>query len=358
MTHLHSIGREKTALRTPPSAFTLVELLVVITIIGILIALLLPAVQAAREAARRMQCTNQLKQIGLGLHNYAQVHSGFPPVAIISSANAPADPINGQWRISPDAYPAAAGQHGTSWMLLILPYIEMGNLYDDWDFTCNVEANANGTPTAAHSHKVAQTEISTYYCPSRRSGVRPGVDTRNLLNGATWTGGGNDYGGCAGRIGGWSSNTGWLTITTGNASALLATSSSALATALQPDSVQKQLGIFSRPNESAKFESILDGTSNTILTGEVQRITVRNTSPPFDANCGPNLSYDGWAPGGIRSQFSTGLIGNGPTTGAVSLINNGMRESPGSEHAGVANFGMADGSVRTFSTTIDSEVFQ
>src|SRR5262245_37386279 len=85
--------------------FTLVELLVVIAIIGVLVALLLPAVQAAREAARRMQCTNNLRQLGLALHNYHDVNQWFP--------------LNYR--------PVAAGPY--SWMQAILPYIEQQNLY-------------------------------------------------------------------------------------------------------------------------------------------------------------------------------------------------------------------------------------
>jgi len=95
-------------------AFTLVELLVVITIIGILIALLLPAVQAAREAARRMQCQNNLKQIGLAMHNYHAALGSLPPL-VIHRAN-----------------PGSTFMH--TWAALILPYLEQQTLYDTIDF--------------------------------------------------------------------------------------------------------------------------------------------------------------------------------------------------------------------------------
>ena len=99
------------------SAFTLIELLVVITIIGILIALLVPAVQAAREASRRISCFNNLKQVGLSLHNYHDTHRAFPPGWI------------GVDRLT--NRPFAEGETGWGWASFTLPYLEQGNLWDN-----------------------------------------------------------------------------------------------------------------------------------------------------------------------------------------------------------------------------------
>src|ERR1700744_2756373 len=106
--------------RREREGFTLVELLVVIAIIGILVALLLPAVQAAREASRRINCTNNLKQMGLGLHNYESANSAFPPTTILTFASTTAaKPIwQGSWSIN----------------ARIAPFMEMGALYNSINF--------------------------------------------------------------------------------------------------------------------------------------------------------------------------------------------------------------------------------
>ena len=131
------------------SAFSLVELLVVITIIGILIALLLPAVQAAREAARRMQCANNLKQIGLALHSYHAALGSFPPGNINLGAGmcpGAAEPVR--------SYSTQSG----NWMIAILPYIEQGALHDQYDNRYTNESAQNRT--------VRETTVAAYACPS------------------------------------------------------------------------------------------------------------------------------------------------------------------------------------------------
>jgi len=105
--------------RARRSGFTLVELLVVIAIIGILVALLLPAIQAAREAARRTQCTNNLKQVALGLHNYHDTYQVFPP-GFVDSNPAYNTAIDVQNNLN-----------GLAWSALILPFVEMAPLHDD-----------------------------------------------------------------------------------------------------------------------------------------------------------------------------------------------------------------------------------
>src|SRR5213076_82519 len=97
-------------------AFTLVELLVVIAIIGVLVALLLPAVQMAREAARRTQCANHLKQLGLASQNFNDVRGTLPPT-----------------RVSNDS--TDANQNFLTWAILLLPYVEQQNYFSQWDLT-------------------------------------------------------------------------------------------------------------------------------------------------------------------------------------------------------------------------------
>ena len=124
----------------PKRGFTLIELLVVIAVMSILIALLLPAVQQAREAARRTQCRSNLKQIGIALHNYVEAHSMLPPFFISRSGNPS--------RI-------ADLDKGANWLVFILPYVDQAPLYKSWDFDIPASQNSGRS-----------TKLPLYMCPT------------------------------------------------------------------------------------------------------------------------------------------------------------------------------------------------
>jgi prepilin-type N-terminal cleavage/methylation domain-containing protein len=128
--------------RSPRLGFTLIELLVVIAIIGILIALLLPAVQKVREAANRIKCTNNLKQIGLALHNYHDSMQSFPPAYIDGNTDPTTDAA---FDLGP----------GWGWASVILPYLEQTNIYNQVDFNQTVGLNS-----------ISQLTLPIFLCPS------------------------------------------------------------------------------------------------------------------------------------------------------------------------------------------------
>ncbi len=138
--------------RKPQPGFTLVELLVVIAIIGVLVALLLPAVQAAREAARRMTCTNQLKQWALGSHNFADINREFLPLGAMNSQGT-VENRQVYKRIS--------------WPVMLWPFVEQGNLYDRYDITRHFYESGN-----IETHREF---IPLYYCPSDKVDVTQGT---------------------------------------------------------------------------------------------------------------------------------------------------------------------------------------
>jgi len=136
------------AVRSRRKGFTLIELLVVIAIIAVLIALLLPAVQRAREAARRSQCLNNLKQLGLALHTYHDTNKAFPPGQINNLFTISLSDGVGRYVAPLEAstqYTALGqnvlGYQGTSWMVMILPGIDQGPLYQFWNFSTNLATN-------------------------------------------------------------------------------------------------------------------------------------------------------------------------------------------------------------------------
>jgi prepilin-type processing-associated H-X9-DG protein len=340
------VKRRRTSLR-------LIEVVVILLVIGVLVALCIPATERAREAARRICCNNQLKMLALAALNYEQTNHCFPAGTICNSK--PIQPGN-QYDVWGEAGRTGPEDHGTSFLLALLPYVEESSTFSAWASGKKESGTTAGCWSPAANLGTRETlgpammDIKTFYCPTRRSGLRP--QDRVMMLSSDWTGGGTDYGGCAGRYAAFTLETGYN----------LCDASIHYDPEFQPegfritdpDEPKKHLGIFGRVNVNTTFGEITDGISNTFLVGELQRIT--DSSPE---------SKDGWSVGGPATLFTTGamiskkdtnlMFVDSPTTGKLS--NNGFFGSPGSEHQNGANYGLGDGSVKFFSSSMDSSTF-
>jgi prepilin-type N-terminal cleavage/methylation domain-containing protein/prepilin-type processing-associated H-X9-DG protein len=281
---------------TAESAFTLVELLVVITIIGILIALLLPAVQAAREAARRMQCGNNFRQVGVALHNYHAAKGCFPP---------------GNFETKKDPYKNAPGAF--SWSVYLLPYVEQQAVYDLYTFG-PYQPTYYWSP--ANNATASSTRILAYTCPSD-----PVQGT--LLPGE-----------------------GAVTDMCGVSDSVNQCYPTDYFLRLFPAEVD---GIFGS-NECCTIADVLDGTSNTLIVGEVTGGAYPDGSPvgffwPY-ANVLDTLD-------GINGPFTMPGSGKWPAW-PYDFYSSGFA----SWHPGGCNFALADGSATFISQNVASDILQ
>jgi prepilin-type N-terminal cleavage/methylation domain-containing protein len=284
------------------NAFTLIELLVVIAIIAILIGLLLPAVQKIREAAARMSCQNNLKQLGLALHNYHDVNNQFPV--------------------------GAAADSGLSWRVHLLPFIEQDALYRRFDLGPGAW---NGGPNREGPNKMvhALNRIPIYNCPSIPD-ILAANGSSTLVDGRrTYT---SDYHGVAGPKG--------INPVTGASYLVQATPSGQGGFALQ--------GVLGRDSK-VRLSGLPDGTSNTLVVGEV--------SVRWNGNI---LASDGadWVRG---IGFSNGMAACRNVQNAINTPYNGIYNdiSFGSQHAGGgAQFVMGDGSVRFVQQSVNLDVYK
>ncbi|AGA30333.1 DUF1559 domain-containing protein [Singulisphaera acidiphila] len=288
-----------------PSGFTLIELLVVIAIIAVLIGLLLPAVQAAREAARRMQCNNNLKQLALAMHNYEGNNTVFPMGAPTMVYYDRSTSIN----INHSPFVAA------------LPYLEQQAVYNSINFSLNIYRSSHATV-----HRIG---INMLICPSDgEAGVRDynGSIQDNTSNVKVLF---SSYATCAGL---------WFNWTRGTTSPNTNTDFRAAAT-----------GIF-YTNSATKLADITDGTSNTILIGERAHSILPLAERQewhwwFDAYYGDAL---------ITSLYPINPMRKLKTTTSSGSASSALTDSFSSMHPGGVNVAFTDGSVRFLKETISS----
>jgi prepilin-type N-terminal cleavage/methylation domain-containing protein/prepilin-type processing-associated H-X9-DG protein len=295
--------------------FTLIELLVVIAIIAILISLLLPAVQQAREAARRTQCKNNVKQIALALHNYLDTHSVFPighayrPAGLTAGGGTVTNPVTGGNNRN--------GGHGWGWSAYILPFIDGAPLYNQFNFSHPIMRASD--PIAVNNGRLAATPQRWALCPSSTAP----------------TSGDNGAAGLPGSI-----------RPQANCSYKMAGSSIDNGMTEFPFSDQNLANGMSYRDSKISLRDCTDGTSNTIIIGETN-FAIYNATRLYGA-INPMMA---WTDGNTDRLLANAVYAMNP---APDPLSPGPARSRGfhSPHEGGCHFGFADGSVRFISENI------
>lgn len=283
-------------------AFTLVEILVVIAIMGLMVALLLPAIQSAREASRRTQCTNNLHQIGIALHSYHARHRVFPP-GYLSQVDLERDDLGPGW----------------GWASMLLDDLELGNLKPGLNFNLPVQHEANLV--------ALQTPVPTYQCPSdsefREQVTIPKyepTDSPDRLAGASYVG--------------------------------------SVGTVRQTCKVcrDKFDGVFGR-NSRVRIDQILDGTTRTFAVGERNHAI---SSPVWGGVVAKSMVVDNRIAGKVAAGPAY-VLGSTFLHGDQEELEERSQETVAeifsAEHAGIMNFLYCDGSVRPINVDIEGTVY-